>query len=82
MHGEVTLDVVVVVVVVVVVFRVRLVVFSFVHLRFSTLQAFELATGDFLFEPHSGEDYSRDEGNMLDRNKDGDRRKWKRKRNV
>ena len=26
------------------------------------LQAFELATGDFLFEPHSGEDYSRDEG--------------------
>lgn len=25
-------------------------------------QAFELATGDFLFEPHSGEDYSRDEG--------------------
>lgn len=26
-------------------------------------QAFELATGDFLFEPHSGEDYTRDEGN-------------------
>lgn len=26
-------------------------------------QAFELATGDYLFEPHSGEDYSRDEGN-------------------
>lgn len=25
-------------------------------------QAFELATGDYLFEPHSGEDYSRDEG--------------------
>ncbi|XP_015774598.1 PREDICTED: SRSF protein kinase 1-like [Acropora digitifera] len=25
--------------------------------------AFELATGDFLFEPHSGEDYTRDEGN-------------------
>uniref|UniRef100_A0A672NT77 non-specific serine/threonine protein kinase n=1 Tax=Sinocyclocheilus grahami TaxID=75366 RepID=A0A672NT77_SINGR len=25
--------------------------------------AFELATGDYLFEPHSGEDYSRDEGN-------------------
>uniref|UniRef100_A0A4W5KLG7 non-specific serine/threonine protein kinase n=1 Tax=Hucho hucho TaxID=62062 RepID=A0A4W5KLG7_9TELE len=24
--------------------------------------AFELATGDYLFEPHSGEDYSRDEG--------------------
>ncbi|MEQ2168593.1 hypothetical protein GOODEAATRI_016301, partial [Goodea atripinnis] len=24
-------------------------------------QAFELATGDYLFEPHSGEDYSRDE---------------------
>ena len=32
------------------------VVFS-VHLK-----AFELATGDFLFEPHSGDDYSRDEG--------------------
>ena len=28
----------------------------------TTLQAFELATGDYLFEPHSGEDYSRDEG--------------------
>lgn len=27
-----------------------------------SLQAFELATGDYLFEPHSGEDYSRDEG--------------------
>lgn len=26
------------------------------------LQAFELATGDYLFEPHSGDDYSRDEG--------------------
>lgn len=26
------------------------------------LQAFELATGDYLFEPHSGEDYTRDEG--------------------
>lgn len=25
-------------------------------------QAFELATGDYLFEPHSGDDYSRDEG--------------------
>lgn len=25
-------------------------------------QAFELATGDYLFEPHSGEDYTRDEG--------------------
>ncbi|CAF88221.1 unnamed protein product [Tetraodon nigroviridis] len=24
--------------------------------------AFELATGDYLFEPHSGEDYTRDEG--------------------
>jgi hypothetical protein len=23
--------------------------------------AFELATGDYLFEPHSGEDYSRDD---------------------
>lgn len=29
---------------------------------FLRLQAFELATGDYLFEPHSGEDYSRDEG--------------------
>ncbi|EMP29120.1 Serine/threonine-protein kinase SRPK2 [Chelonia mydas] len=27
--------------------------------------AFELATGDYLFEPHSGEDYSRDEGQQL-----------------
>lgn len=27
-----------------------------------SLQAFELVTGDYLFEPHSGEDYSRDEG--------------------
>jgi len=25
-------------------------------------QVFELATGDYLFEPHSGTDYSRDEG--------------------
>lgn len=30
-----------------------------------SFQAFELATGDYLFEPHSGEDYSRDEGNAL-----------------
>lgn len=29
---------------------------------FDPVQAFELATGDYLFEPHSGEDYSRDEG--------------------
>lgn len=28
-------------------------------------QAFELATGDYLFEPHSGEDYTRDEGRHL-----------------
>lgn len=28
-------------------------------------QAFELATGDYLFEPHSGEDYSRDEGQFV-----------------
>jgi len=27
-------------------------------------QAFELATGDYLFEPHSGEDYTRDEGQL------------------
>lgn len=32
---------------------------------FGLLQAFELATGDYLFEPHSGEDYSRDEGEYL-----------------
>lgn len=30
-----------------------------------SFQAFELATGDYLFEPHSGEDYSRDEGNAI-----------------
>lgn len=29
---------------------------------FFSPQAFELATGDYLFEPHSGDDYSRDEG--------------------
>jgi hypothetical protein len=28
------------------------------------LQAFELATGDYLFEPHSGEAYSRDEDHL------------------
>lgn len=32
---------------------------------FLALQAFELATGDYLFEPHSGEDYSRDEGKAV-----------------
>jgi serine/threonine-protein kinase SRPK1 len=26
--------------------------------------AFELATGDYLFEPHGGEDYSRDEDHL------------------
>uniref|UniRef100_A0A2I3GKH7 non-specific serine/threonine protein kinase n=1 Tax=Nomascus leucogenys TaxID=61853 RepID=A0A2I3GKH7_NOMLE len=31
----------------------------------SPFQAFELATGDYLFEPHSGEDYSRDEAFAL-----------------
>ncbi|XP_055003814.1 SRSF protein kinase 1-like, partial [Boleophthalmus pectinirostris] len=36
-------------------------VFEFVSLYF---QAFELATGDYLFEPHSGEDYSRDEDHI------------------
>uniref|UniRef100_A0A3B3UBC3 non-specific serine/threonine protein kinase n=1 Tax=Poecilia latipinna TaxID=48699 RepID=A0A3B3UBC3_9TELE len=30
----------------------------------SFVQAFELATGDYLFEPHSGEDYSRDEDHL------------------
>lgn len=28
------------------------------------MQAFELATGDYLFEPHSGEDYTRDEDHL------------------
>lgn len=27
-------------------------------------QAFELATGDYLFEPHTGDDYSRDEDHI------------------
>lgn len=27
-------------------------------------QAFELATGDYLFEPHSGTDYTRDEDHL------------------
>lgn len=36
-----------------------------VLLFFHGLQkAFELATGDYLFEPHSGEDYSRDEDHL------------------
>ena len=26
--------------------------------------AFELATGDYLFEPHSGDDYTRDEDHL------------------
>ncbi|XP_077370291.1 SRSF protein kinase 1a isoform X1 [Festucalex cinctus] len=30
----------------------------------SACMAFELATGDYLFEPHSGEDYSRDEDHL------------------
>lgn len=30
----------------------------------SFLQAFELATGDYLFEPHSGTDYTRDEDHL------------------
>jgi len=29
-----------------------------------TLQAFELATGDFLFNPHSGNGYSRDDDHV------------------
>ncbi|XP_022421564.1 SRSF protein kinase 3 isoform X4 [Delphinapterus leucas] len=33
-------------------------------LTLSPFQAFELATGDYLFEPHSGEDYSRDEDHI------------------
>ena len=31
---------------------------------FFRIQAFELATGDYLFEPHTGEDYSRDEDHL------------------
>ncbi|CDQ96424.1 unnamed protein product [Oncorhynchus mykiss] len=29
-----------------------------------TVMAFELATGDYLFEPHSGQDYTRDEDHI------------------
>lgn len=36
----------------------------FVTFWFGLLKAFELATGDYLFEPHSGEDYSRDEDHL------------------
>lgn len=36
---------------------------TFVFSKCVSPQAFELATGDYLFEPHSGEEYSRDEGN-------------------
>lgn len=28
------------------------------------LQAFELATGDFLFDPHTGKNYTRDEDHL------------------
>lgn len=38
------------------------IVFSVFMMIVLSPQAFELATGDYLFEPHSGEDYSRDEG--------------------
>lgn len=31
---------------------------------FSPSKAFELATGDYLFEPHSGADYTRDEDHL------------------
>ena len=31
---------------------------------FFFFQAFELATGDYLFEPHSGDGYSRDEDHL------------------
>lgn len=33
-------------------------------ITFSVLQTFELATGDYLFEPHSGENYSRNEDHL------------------
>lgn len=42
------------------IFSVRLKVTYFVV----DIKAFELATGDYLFEPHSGEDYSRDEDHL------------------
>lgn len=42
------------------IFYVRSKVTSFVV----NIKAFELATGDYLFEPHSGEDYSRDEDHL------------------
>ncbi|KAF0036110.1 hypothetical protein F2P81_011422 [Scophthalmus maximus] len=32
--------------------------------QYRALEAFELATGDYLFEPHSGEDYTRDEDHI------------------
>lgn len=28
------------------------------------MKAFELATGDYLFDPHTGDDYSRDEDHL------------------
>ena len=40
---------------------IKCVEYLYLLLLFST-QAFELACGDYLFEPHSGENYSRDEG--------------------
>lgn len=30
----------------------------------TAFQAFELATGDYLFEPHNGDNYSRDEDHL------------------
>nr|CAD7398572.1 unnamed protein product [Timema cristinae] len=35
-----------------------------INSSYNLFQAFELATGDYLFEPHSGEDYSRDEDHL------------------
>jgi len=40
-----------------------MIIMELVHKLFS-VQAFELVTGDYLFEPHSGEDYSRDEDHI------------------
>jgi hypothetical protein len=40
-------------------------IFESKHFLHQTIfQAFELATGDYLFEPHSGSTYSRDEDHL------------------
>ena len=37
-------------------------IYQFLCILFMIVQVFELATGDYLFEPKAGRDYSRDEG--------------------